>query len=444
MNIFRVERRVGAIVLAASLTLIQRAASAQVVTTFAGSGASGSADGRGTAASFSGPRGLAVDPAGVFYVADTDNLKIRRITSDGVVTTFAGDGHASYQDGPAEKAGFYGPLGVTLDRYGNVWVADSDDGIGDGQYLKMISTQRYVLNLILYPGGTPAALAFDGQGGLYVSDLYEGVWKIRADLKAYSRISSNVSQGLAVDGGKNAYVARANRIERIAPDGAVTILAGSGNPGSDDGTGEAASFRDPAGLAIDASGNVYVADRGNHAIRKITPAGTVTTLAGSGSPGKSDGTGRAASFDSPTGVAVDLFGNVYVADTGNNLIRRISEAVSCAGDSTILCLNKEHPFLVSLSARDQRTGRTASGLAVPVNDIFGYFTIPDLTFNSQSPEVLIKIVDGRGLNGSFWVFHGGLTDLEYTLTVEEVDSGRIRTYFKEALSLCGGFDTSAF
>ena len=444
MNVFGVERRIGAIVLAAGLTLVQRTANAQVVTTLAGSGVSGSTDGKGAAASFARPLGLAVDPSGIVYVADTDNLKVRRITPDGVVTTFAGDGHAGYDAGPAERAGFYGPLGVAVDRYGSVWVADSDDPIGDGQYLKMISTQRYVLNLYLYSGYAPAALAFDAEGGLYVSELYEGLWKISADLKSPARISSNISQGLAVDSGKNAFVARANRIEKIAPDGAVTTLAGSGNPGSDDGRGEAASFRDPAGLAMDSLGNIYVADRGNHAIRKITPDGIVTTLAGSGSPGRADGTGRAASFDLPTGVAVDLFGNVYVADSGNNAIRKISRAVSCGGDSTVLCLNKDHSFLVSLSARDQRTGRTASGSPVLVNDVFGYFTIPDLTFSPNSHEVLVKILDGRELNGSFWVFHGGLTDLEYTLTVQESDSGRIRTYFKPAGSLCGGFDTSAF
>jgi ABC-type lipopolysaccharide export system ATPase subunit len=105
----------------------------------------------------------------------------------------------------------------------------------------------------------------------------------------------------------------------------VTTLAGSGSAGADNGTGTAASFYYPVGVAVDASGNVYVADAGNNLIRKITSGGVVTTLAGSGSAGAGNGTGTAASFYSPTGVAVDTSGNVYVADANNNLIRKITQ-----------------------------------------------------------------------------------------------------------------------
>jgi len=106
----------------------------------------------------------------------------------------------------------------------------------------------------------------------------------------------------------------------------VTTLAGSGSGGSADGTGTAASFYRPRGVAVDGSGNVYVGDRSNHLIRKITSAGVVTTLAGSGSQGSANGTGTAASFNNPSGVAVDGSGNVYVGDRSNHLIRKITSA----------------------------------------------------------------------------------------------------------------------
>jgi serine/threonine-protein kinase len=132
--------------------------------------------------------------------------------------------------------------------------------------------------------------------------------------------------GLAVDASGNVYVADYvnNIIKSITPKGAITIIAGSGHNGSADGIGVAASFNFPTGLVIDASNNLYVADSGNNLIRKITPAGVVTTVAGSGLVGSADGLGIAASFNFPQGITVDNAGNVYVADTGNDLIRKIS------------------------------------------------------------------------------------------------------------------------
>jgi sugar lactone lactonase YvrE len=132
--------------------------------------------------------------------------------------------------------------------------------------------------------------------------------------------------GVAIDGKGNIYVADGgdgNRIRRIAPDGAVTTVAG-GAEGYADGPGAKARFNTPSGLAIDSQGNLYVADTGNHAIRKITPDGTVSTLAGSGVAGAADGIGKAAQFNGPVGLAVAEDGTVYVADTYNDVVRRIA------------------------------------------------------------------------------------------------------------------------
>jgi DNA-binding beta-propeller fold protein YncE len=136
----------------------------------------------------------------------------------------------------------------------------------------------------------------------------------------------NQPYGLAFDSTGNLYVAdlQNHRIRRITPSGVVTTFAGSGVNGNVNGTGTAAQFNYPAGIAVDSAGNVYVADNGNRRIRKISPGGVVTTLAGSGAAGFADGTGVAALFNGPTGIAVDSAANVYVADRGNHRIRKIT------------------------------------------------------------------------------------------------------------------------
>jgi sugar lactone lactonase YvrE len=271
---------------------------AQTVSTFAGSGTAGSTDATGTAASFSNPRAVAVDASGNVYVADFINHKIRKITPAGVVSTFAGSGFTGSTDGTGTAASFRNPSGVAVDASGNVYVAD----YGNHKIRKIT------------PSGVVSTFAGSGTQG-------------SADATG-TAASFNAPFGLAVDASGNIYVADTgnHKIRKITPAGVVSTLAGSGSYGSTDGTGTAAIFAFPNGVALDASGNVYVADTNNNKIRKITSAGVVSTFAGSGTQGSIDGTGTAASFDYPTGVAVDASGNVYVADTFNNKIRKITPA----------------------------------------------------------------------------------------------------------------------
>ena len=276
------------------------------VVTFAGSGNPGWIDQTKTLASFYAPTGVAVDINGFVYVADQVNNVVREITALGVVYTLAGNGSGGFMDGSVTAAEFNYPYSVAVDKNGDVFVADQFNA--------------RIREVTLLP--SPVVSTFSGRGK---PGLVNGI----ADSTEFSKPS-----GVAVGANGNVYVADTfnNVIREISSKGASTTFAGSSLPGSSDGTGTGASFNNPTGLAIDSLGNLYVADAGNNKIRKITPLGVVTTLAGSGAAGNINGAGTAASFNQPTGVAVDINGNVYVADSNNNLVRKI------APDGTVITL----------------------------------------------------------------------------------------------------------
>jgi sugar lactone lactonase YvrE len=274
---------------------VRKVTSAGVVTTLAGSGALGSKDGAGSAAQFDEPVSTAVDAGGNVYVVDINDSRIRKITATGVVTTLAGSGTQGFQDGPGASAQFNRPGGLAVDANGNVYVADRGNN-----RIRKITAAGVVTTLA---GGTQGYK--DGTG---------------------SAAQFSYPEGVAVDAAGNAYVADSgnNRIRKISPAGVVTTLAGSGIQGAQNGSAASAQFSGPADVVVDASGNLYVADSGNSQIRKITPAGVVSAVAGSGQPGYLDGSGANARFYFPASLAVNASGSsIYVADYGNNRIRRI-------------------------------------------------------------------------------------------------------------------------
>ncbi len=320
-----------------------------VVTTLAGTpGAQGSADGLGAAGWFWYPRAVAVDSAGTLYVAD--NSTIRKVTSTGLVSTLAGKpGPWGSADGTGPEAQFGGPEGITVDHTGTVYVADSLTNrirkiTPDGVVTTIRNSSGSVISIY-----NPHGIVLDDSGNVFVTVQYlnlvekitpDGVVTVVAGT-AYSWPYSSVDGtgtdarfnnpgGLALDSTGTLFVAdtNGNTIRKITPLGVVTTLAGSaGGIGNVDATGPDARFYEPAGLTVDGAGNVYVADTLNLEIRKITPAGIVTTLAGLNSwtyPGGVDGTGADARFYYPSGVAADKTGNLYVADTFDNAIRQIS------------------------------------------------------------------------------------------------------------------------
>jgi hypothetical protein len=272
-----------------------------LVTTRAGSASAGSADGIGGNARFYGPGAVALGSTGTVYVADSANSTIRQITPAGPATTLAGAaGTNGSSDGLGGDARFFAPQGIALDSAGNLYVADS-----------LNATIRKVT-----AGGSVTTLA--GSAGKYGLDDGTG-----SSARFYQ------PAGIAVDSLGYVYVADSwnQTIRKITPGGVVSTLAGSvGNIGSADGTNSAARFNGPAGIAVDSTGNLYVSDFFNHTIRKVTPAGTVTTLAGLGGVwGNADGTNSDARFFEPVGVTVDAAGNVYVADSGNYTVRKLAQ-----------------------------------------------------------------------------------------------------------------------
>ena len=290
------------------------------VTTLAGSaGATGSLDGVGfdvgSGALFDGPGDVASDGVGNLFVADTNNHALRKIViATGAVTTLVGSaagGSAGHDDGPATAARFLNPFGVASDGAGNLFVADSANAT-----IRKIAVATGVVTTLAGSAETPGSDDGTGSGARFDDPI-----------------------GVASDGAGNLFVADcgSHTIRKVViATGVVTTLAGSAaTPGSDDGAGAAARFYFPGALAVDGVGNLFVADAGNHTIRKVVIAGgIVTTLAGSaGSTGSDDGTGAAARFDEPAGLAVDSSGNLFVADAAMRTIRKI--VIATAAVSTL-------------------------------------------------------------------------------------------------------------
>ncbi len=333
---------------------VRRVTPEGTVTTVAGwPGVIGSADGTNSAVGFNLPCGIAADAGGRLYVADTGNSTVRMLEPSGanwIVTTLAGSHKLSgFVDGANQNALFFQPWGIAADTNGNLYVADT----GNIALRKVAASGTNWVTTTLWQGGFLGGAAVDGAGNLYVVDSGDDViLKVAGSGPNWASTVLAGSVGVAgsADGSAgtdaalfdyprgiaaSAYgllcVADSlnNTIRQVTAAGEVSTLAGAaGGQGNADGAADQARFNGPLGLAADAQRNVYVADSRNNAIRCVSPSGFVTTLAGApgGVAGSVDGAGRNAAFDLPAAVAVDAATNVYVADSGNNEIRKLAWA----------------------------------------------------------------------------------------------------------------------
>jgi sugar lactone lactonase YvrE len=343
------------------------------VSTTAGTGTAGySGDGGGAiAATLAKPSAIAYDASGNLYIADANNHVIREVSISGIISTVAGSGVEGYAgDGAAATAAELDtPTGIAVDKPGNLYIADSHN-----QRIRMVS------------GGTITTIAGNGSKG------YAG------DGAAAAAASLALPSGVAVDASGNVYIADTDnhRIRKITS-GTISTIAGDGEElfAGDGGAATSAALDSPTGVAVDSSGNVYIADRLNQRIREVS-GGAISTIAGSGAPSFSGGfagdgaSPTAASLAKPTGVAVDSGGNIYIADTNNQVIRQIGGGAiaSIAGSPGTQGFGGDGGPATSAILNAPKTVTTgASGdlvIADTLNQRVRAGTLPTLTFPSTA------------------------------------------------------------
>ena len=259
--------------------------------------------GPATAAAFYSPSAVAFDILGNMYVADTQNNRIRKVTPAGLISSIAGNGTLGFggDGGAATAASLSGPYGLAIDAFSNIYIADTQNN-----RIRRVTS-----------GGTISTFAGNGTAGF----SGDGGSSISASL--------NFPRSIAIDVSGNVFIADTGnrRIRKITPGGIISTVAGNGNEGfsGDGGAATRASLGVTYGVAIDASSNIYIADSGNHRIRKVTSGGVISTVAGNGTVGFSgDGGPATAASLSPVGVTISASGNIYIPDSENNRIWRVT------------------------------------------------------------------------------------------------------------------------
>ena len=332
------------------------------------------------------PAGVAVDNLGNLFIADAGNNRVRKITPQGTITTVAGTGGIGPggDGGPATSAHVWNPSGVAVDASGNLFIADSFNNL-----IRKVSQQGTISTVAGNGDGgfsgdagpatsahlsSPAGVAVDGSGNLFIADTENNRVRKVTPQGTITTIAGNGKQGFSGDGGPatsaqlgsprgiavdasgNLLIADTvnNRVRRVTPQGVISTVAGNGTQG---GPASSAQLSSPAGVAVDASGNLFIADTANNRIRNVTPQGTFGTVAGSGGGGfgGDGGPSTSAQLSSPTGVAVDASGNLFIADFRNNKIRQLVPSST----STVGCI-----YSIDQSAQSSGAAGAANSVSV--------------------------------------------------------------------------------
>lgn len=381
-----------------------------VINTIAGNGSAGfSGDsGPATAAQLSSPGGIAVDSSGNVYIADGGNHRIRKV-SNGTITTVAGNGTAGYSGdkGAATSAELNDPVGVAVDSSGNIYIADAGNNVirevSNGNITTFAGDNSLGAGYTGDGGAAtaaqlsnPTAVALDTLGNLYIADAGNGVIREVSGGNISTIPSGTLLQpdGVVLDSSGDVYVADTGGtviVELSA--GNANIVAGNGSFGfaGDNGLATNAEFHDPGGIALDSNGYFYITDMFNFRIRKISPAGIVTTIAGSGVPGYSGDMGPATSAQLlfPRGIAVDSSGNVYFSDEGNNVIRELQVSAPAITSAGVVNAASYGPqisagALASIFGTNI-TGESGSATSLPLTPGLGGVSV---TVNGQPAPVL--------------------------------------------------------
>jgi sugar lactone lactonase YvrE len=283
------------------------------VSTLAGTGKAGMKDGSGEVAMFNSPKGITIDTDGNIYVGDTGNNRVRKIRGN-TVSTLAGKGAAGYADGSGNTALFHSPADLVTDDAGSIFLSDLSNN-----RVRKITPVGFVSTI----AGGPRTGYTDGNN---------------------TAAMFNTPRGVSLDGNGAVFVVDINNhcIRKVLPTGEVSTFAGNGKKGYKDGPADVAQFHLPKGLVRDQQGNLFVADMGNNTIRKISPEGVVSTVAGKTVAGFQDGSSNEALFNQPRGIAIDSWGNLYIGDTGNNRVRKIAVTgivTTIAGNGTAGLVN---------------------------------------------------------------------------------------------------------
>ncbi len=416
---------------------------AQTISTFAGTG-TGSFSGDGgaaTAAALYHLGGIDMDAAGNFYICDAGNNRIRKVSSAGIITTFAGNGSAGYSGdgGAATAAALNGPSGVKVDASGNVYIADYNNSV-----IRKVNTSGVITTIAGtgtsgYSGDggaataarlyAPQAIAIDAAGNLFIADEANNLIRKISTSGIITTVAGGGSSGLgdggaatdatlyrpggvAFDASGNLYISDAqnNRIRIVNTSGVINTFAGNGTAGfsGDGGAATAAKLNTPARITFDLSGNLYVADYINNRVRKISTSGIITTICGTGSAAYSGdgGAATAAALYYPDAVYVDPGGSVYISDAFNNRVRKIGSATSYCAPFFEVPTTACSTYHMSMSGFHLNGETSTSILDANACDGTGYENHTSLSvnlFQGGSYSTTINSGSTYGLNTQTWI-----------------------------------------